>query len=326
LKVCAKSIDDYLQSYSLSAIMSIEDGIRILLARATICDPAPQDLQRTDLQNTSIHSPVKATITFVDPRRKQVDVPLNTCMTFEIFKAFILIYYEVHTENPIRGSEYAKLGDYFLTFENEEISSTDSSLLVGQLWENIVDKRGPLEMGVVMSLIELERGELASAKHLNRCIRCNKSILRGPRSLIERQELVCSHCDLKVTVYPPERMGTFSLDDNGSSSANDRRQNDIDYFTNIRLTFFKLQLSEPRNFIHGYDDGTLECQYIVLNNFLQATQLGPAICHFSDRFNSLGGTWSCRLVVNGQHFWGNGKTKRISREAAALMALQALRA
>ena len=43
-----------------------------------------QSLLRSDLQNSSIRSSIKATLTFVDPRGKNVDILLHMCATFEV--------------------------------------------------------------------------------------------------------------------------------------------------------------------------------------------------------------------------------------------------
>ncbi len=97
----------------------------------------------------------------------------------QIFEAFILTYYEMHTENPIRGSEYVERGDYFLTFMGYEFSPTHGAC--GYSWTDIVDELGPVEMGVVILKHETEALPLVLSGS-NRCIRCNAYVPHGSRA------------------------------------------------------------------------------------------------------------------------------------------------
>lgn len=92
LRECEESIDDLLASYSVSATLNIENAVSILLSKATIIDAnLLQNFQHSNLRNTSIHSPVKSTLSFIDPRGKQVEIPLALCLSFQEFEQYFLL-------------------------------------------------------------------------------------------------------------------------------------------------------------------------------------------------------------------------------------------
>ncbi len=41
-----------------------------------------------NLQNVALHSPIKATVTFFDPRGKGTEVPLTLCPSYEVHSIF----------------------------------------------------------------------------------------------------------------------------------------------------------------------------------------------------------------------------------------------
>jgi len=114
------------------------------------------------------------------------------------FHDFISMYYRAQTSEPIRGYEYVERHDYFVSFENMELSPKRG--IRGTLWEDIMNKRGPLEMGVVMS--RSIEGSSADKHQSSRCIRCNTLLLPGAGWPFDPQTS-CLHCDLKM--HPPEQ-------------------------------------------------------------------------------------------------------------------------
>jgi len=91
LRECADCIDDYVQDYGLSAIIGIENGITVLSSSVTAQTSTLQYLMRTEFQNLSIHSPVHAAITLIDPWGKRVDLPLHMCSIFTIIRSLSLV-------------------------------------------------------------------------------------------------------------------------------------------------------------------------------------------------------------------------------------------
>jgi len=213
-----KQVDNYLQVYNTCALLSLENGMATLLSGATIRSASLQSLLRSDLQNSSIRSSIKATLTFVDPRGKNVDILLHMCATFEDFRAFVMGYYRMNTDHPIRGGPYVERGDYFLTFRDEEVSPL---AVKGHLWDVILSSRGPLEMGVV-----IEKEDTSTGK--KRCLRCNASLpLQGGN---DGQQLFCLHCDFKLSTSPFVPWHTSS-----NFTEIGPTEGDIDYFANIKL-------------------------------------------------------------------------------------------
>ncbi len=76
--------------------MNIENAVSTLLSKALVFDASIlQNFTQSNIRNTSIHSSVKATLSFIDPRGKQVKVPLALCLSFLVsHSSWIIIVFD----------------------------------------------------------------------------------------------------------------------------------------------------------------------------------------------------------------------------------------
>ncbi|KLO18151.1 hypothetical protein SCHPADRAFT_936416 [Schizopora paradoxa] len=181
LRECEENIDDFVMSYTLSATMNIENSIKDLLSRTTAFEEnILQNFAHSNFRHATIHSPVRATIPFIDPRGKEVEVPLALCLSFHEFKQYIALYYRVGTSTPIRGGNYVEAGQYLLTSQGEDILASDD-----QAWSNVLNSGLPVEMHIIFYTYRYSPFSYALQDALH-CFRCKAPLPRKSRIAEDR--------------------------------------------------------------------------------------------------------------------------------------------
>jgi len=171
-----------------------------------------------NLQNVALHSPIKATVTFFDPRGKGTEVPLTLCPSYELFQKFLGTYYLVGTSTPIRGAKYVESRQYQLTFGGEDIVEGAE-----QTWSTVLKKGGPLEMYITGTVLDKSRAGFPFVT--GRCSRCNALLPASSKS--GRHD--CLHCDLDLSV------NAASDHDSNTQESGDIQRDDFLYFCKFRV-------------------------------------------------------------------------------------------
>jgi len=209
LHECEVNIDDFLGSYNLSAIMSIESQIAALSARFSEFEPdILLRFMQSNLRNASIRSPFKATVTFIDARGQETEVSLSFCISYQRFQTYLAMLFDIGSSDPIRGAPYVESKQYLLTFNDEEISPDTH-----ETWSDMLESRGPLEMSII-----LHRPLHFQSLTPERCPRC-KALLRK----YSTGTLCCWMCNLDCQ---PDRK---------DRSIKHIGHGDFDFFSKFRL-------------------------------------------------------------------------------------------
>ncbi|KLO18149.1 hypothetical protein SCHPADRAFT_131632 [Schizopora paradoxa] len=147
-----------------------------------VINVSPDMLSRfaqSNLRSTTLHSPTKQTVTFIDPRGQEMEVMLACCISYQTFVTFLRsMLYKVETEFPIRGARYVESRNFTLMFGREGLLENNT-----KNWLEMLDARGPLEM-----FLHLEQP--MKKRISERCPRCNAPL---PKRNIE---LNCWSCKL----------------------------------------------------------------------------------------------------------------------------------
>ncbi|KLO08079.1 hypothetical protein SCHPADRAFT_622555 [Schizopora paradoxa] len=191
-------IEEFLSSYNLSATMNIESTVNALNSFLTQSNGGADALRRlsqSHVESSALHSCVEAGVDFIDPRGRKTRVPLAFVSSFEHFKKYLDLYFDVDSKFAIRGATYVKTGHYRLTCGKAHLSEDN--------WDLISKNHGPLEMYLLMKEKDNARPDI--------CPRC------GNQVSFEDPEypgtISCWRCDLDfrgeelrpfVIYFPPE--------------------------------------------------------------------------------------------------------------------------
>ncbi|KLO05350.1 hypothetical protein SCHPADRAFT_730297 [Schizopora paradoxa] len=240
LKECDNSIMNYMTILLLSDTISNPEKLKIITTLGTIQGPGLQTFIATQTASASVSSEIRvATVTFIDPRRMRVEIERYKCSTPESFKACLFAYYAMDSSTPIRGSEYVKAGNYFLSFDEREVSPSELENMdpsrnrdLVLWWDKIIDGNGPLQMGVVISKINQ-----ASSESSDRCFRCHSVMARSSNG----QQTECLRCE--VSLSEPEHCDINSLTEDDKSKILNETKNgecDTDFYANIKFRYVDL--------------------------------------------------------------------------------------
>jgi len=143
LHECEINIDGFLGSYNFSATLNLESQVAALPAKLSRFDPdILLRFAQSNIWESSLRSPFRETMTFIDARGQEMEIPLSCCVSYQDFQIFLVsMVYRVGSKTPpIRGASYMELTQYLLTCYGHEIRASRP-----EVWSLMLKFRGPLK-------------------------------------------------------------------------------------------------------------------------------------------------------------------------------------